>query len=288
MGRGTVLNADEDVLFGFWHSSELDETIRDCAADTDRDKSGPDAFWGSRPEPRAAQPPAVTSTGSGYDAAMPASRRWTAAAVLTSLCLVPRAAAQGTRPALEPSAVRALVEHAFQAFKPVGLAFALVQGDQVTLELGLGRRKVGGNAAITPHSLFNIASCTKAFTALCIAKLVTEGKLNWDDRVVDLVPEFRLADPWITHEFRIRDLLCHRSGLKTFAGDLLWYGTDYDDAAVLARLDRLPITERFREQFGYQNLMYLVAGSVIERISGLTWSEYLRQTVLSPLGMSET
>lgn len=183
---------------------------------------------------------------------------------------------------------RALAEHAFEVFRPVGLALAVVEDGKLVLELGLGERNAGSGEAIEATTPFNIASCSKAFTAACLGKLVAAGRVRWDDRVIDHLPEFRMSDPWITEHMTLRDLLCHRCGLKTFDGDLLWYGSEYDDAQVLARIARLPINRRFREEFGYSNLMYLAAGMVIERVSGRSWADAVREDFFAPLGMSDS
>jgi CubicO group peptidase (beta-lactamase class C family) len=180
--------------------------------------------------------------------------------------------------------VEALVKEAHERFGAIGLAVAVVQDGEVLAEVACGERTAG--ALMTPRSLCNIASCSKAFTAAAVALLVQEGKLGWDDRVVDHVPEFKLADPWVTAHMTVRDLLSHRCGLITFAGDLLWYGSDHDDAEMLRRAERLPLVNRFRDQFGYQNLMYAVAGMVVQRRSGLTWEEFVEQRFFAPLGMT--
>ncbi len=185
---------------------------------------------------------------------------------------------------LDADQVRALVERAHQKFDQAGIAVAVVQDGKPLVEVAFGERATG--QPMTPNTLCNIASCTKAFTAAAVAMLVEEGKLGWDDRVVDHVPEFRMADPWITAHMTVRDLLSHRCGLVTFEGDLLWYGSDYDDAEVLRRIEKLPITQRFRDQFGYQNLMYLVAGVLIARVSGTLWEDFVEQRFFAPLGMT--
>lgn len=200
-----------------------------------------------------------------------------------ALCLA-QAPPQATR--LEASQVEAIVQRAFERFEPIGVAVAVVQDGEVLAEVARGQRQAG--SPLSPNSLFNIASCSKAFTAASVALLVQEGKLAWDDRVVDRIPEFKMADPWITAHMTISDLLSHRCGLVTFEGDLLWYGSDYDDAEVLRRIEKLPITQRFREQFGYQNLMYMVAGMVVERVSGQSWEEFVEQRFFAPLGMTHS
>lgn len=207
----------------------------------------------------------------------------TAVAVLLSACLAAVASCPAQAP-LTAAQVTALVERAHEAFGRPGLAVAVVQDGGPLVEVAFGERAAG--LPMTPTTLCNIASCTKAFTAAAMALLVQDGKLDWDDRVVEHVPEFRLGDPWITAHMTVRDLLSHRCGLVTFAGDLLWYGSDYDDAEVVRRLERLPLPQRFREQFGYQNLMYLVAGLVIARTSGMPWEEFVEQRLFAPLGMT--
>ncbi len=188
--------------------------------------------------------------------------------------------------ALTKEQVEAIAQRAFTRMKPMGMALAVVQDGQVLCEIALGERKAG--TPMTPTSLFNIASCSKAFTAAILARLVDQKQLNWNDRVVDHVPEFRMADPWITAHMTIADLLSHRCGLKTFAGDLLWYGTDYTDEQVLAHIEKLPITQNFREQFGYQNLMYMVAGLVAQRITKQSWETLVEEQLMQPLGMTHS
>lgn len=199
-----------------------------------------------------------------------------------------------TRPVLAQSTndrapvYEALIRRAFAAFQPVGLAVAVVEDDQVVLELGLGERVLGSGDAVTPDTVFNIASCSKAFTAAAIGRLVDSGKLAWDDPVTAHLPQFRLADPWITRAMTVRDLLCHRSGLATFAGDLLWYGSSFDDGEVLRRIETLPITQPFRARFGYQNLMYHAAGMVLQNVDGRDWSTVLHEDFFAALAMTNS
>lgn len=204
------------------------------------------------------------------------------AAVAASFLLLPLFAQAPT--ALTAEQVQAIAKAAREASGATGLAIAVVQDGDVLVEVGVGERAAG--QPMTATSLCNIASCSKAFTAAAIALLVQEGKVKWDDLVVDHVPEFRLADAWITQHMTVRDLLCHRCGLVTFAGDLLWYGSDYDDHEVLRRAARLPIVQRFREQFGYQNLMYMVAGLIVQKHAGCSWEEFVERRFLAPLGMT--
>ncbi len=197
------------------------------------------------------------------------------------------APAQQTAPtALTAEQVTEWVTLAQEKFGTIGIAVAVIQDGEVLVEVARGERSKG--VPVTPTTLFNIASCSKAFTAASVAQLVAAGKLGWNDRVVDHIPEFRMADPWITAHMTVRDLLCHRCGLKTFEGDLLWYGSNYDDKEILRRMERLPITQNFREQYGYQNLMFMVAGLIIAKVSGKSWEDYVETELFAPLGMSSS
>lgn len=180
------------------------------------------------------------------------------------------------------------IETTFDKFAPTGLAVAIIQNGEVVLQNVYGYKDASSKTPLNEGSLFNIASCSKAFTAACIGMLVEDGKIDWKDKVVDYVPGFQLDDPCISNEMTIRDLLCHRSGLATFYGDLLWYGTDYTDLEIIRRMRYLPIKREFRSEFGYQNNMYMVAGEVIRQVTGKTWSEFVAERIFKPLAMNST
>jgi len=136
--------------------------------------------------------------------------------------------------------------------------------------------------------MYGIASLSKAFTAAAMGMLVDEGKVNWNDKVVDILPDWKLSDDNITTMFTVEDLMCHRSGLKTFDGDLLWYGSNYSRDEIIKRVRHLPLSYDYRAGFGYQNIMYITAGELIEKISGKSWDEFVRTRILNPLGMFKT
>ena len=180
------------------------------------------------------------------------------------------------------------ISKAVEDFELTGLAIAVVKDGEVIFEKGYGYKDADEKMPMTTTALFNIASCSKAFTAACIGKLVSEGKLGWKDKVIDYIPEFKLEDEYITSHLNIADLLCHRSGFGTFYGDLLWYGTDYTPMEIIERMQYVPMTKDFRSEWGYQNNMYLVAGEIILRITGKTWAEFLTDEIFLPLGMTES
>ena len=118
--------------------------------------------------------------------------------------------------------------------------------------------------------------------------IVKDGKISWDDRVKDHLPYFQLYDSFATDEMRFRDLLSHRSGLGTYSGDLLWYGTNYSAEEVVKRIRHLKPKRIFRSQYGYSNIMFLVADEVVKAVSGMSWSDFVQQNFFDQLGMNET
>lgn len=188
----------------------------------------------------------------------------------------------------EPSGLKEQIEQACVELDPQGVSVAVVKNGQVELTFSYGKRSAVTGQPMKNRSLYNIASLTKAFTAASIAKLVHDDSLAWQDKVTDYIPEFKLADSYITRELNIIDVLAHRSGLSTFTGDLLWYQTDYSNEQIIKRMSKLPVENEFRSEFGYQNNMYMIAGELIERVTGKTWSRYLRDNFLNPLEMDDT
>jgi CubicO group peptidase (beta-lactamase class C family) len=169
-----------------------------------------------------------------------------------------------------------------------GMAIAVVKDDKVLMAKGYGVRELGKPDKVDENTLFAIASNTKAFTTASLAILVDEGKLNWNDKVSKYLPELQMYDPWVTNELTIRDIVSHRSGLDTFSGDLLWYDTTYPTDEILRRVRYLKPVSSFRTRYGYQNLMFIAAGRVVEKVSGMKWADFVRSRILDPLGMNRT
>jgi CubicO group peptidase (beta-lactamase class C family) len=183
----------------------------------------------------------------------------------------------------------AYVDATRKQFDVPGIAVAIVKDGKIVLEMGSGVRKLGDPAKVDAHTRFAIASNTKAFTAASLAILADEKKLDMNDRVVDRLPWFQMSDPYVTREMRVRDLLAHRSGLSLGAGDLLyWPATTYTTKEVVERLRYVPITNSFRAEYAYDNILFAVAGLVIEQVSGKPWADFVRDRIFQPLGMSES
>ena len=175
------------------------------------------------------------------------------------------------------------VQEAMDDWNVPGAAIAVVKDDRVVFAKGYGVRDVETEKPVTPRTLFAVGSTTKAFTTAALGMLVDAGKLSWDDRVIDYLPDFQLKDPWITRHMTIRDLVTHRLGLER--ADLLWFAGKFDRDEVLQRVGNVAHTLRFRDQFGYQNIMYTAAGEVVESVTGKTWETFVQERIFGPLGM---
>jgi CubicO group peptidase (beta-lactamase class C family) len=180
-----------------------------------------------------------------------------------------------------------VAERTLREFDVPGLAVAVVKDGEVVLARGYGVRELGQPARVDEHTLFAIASNTKAFTSALLAQLVDEKKLKWSDRVIDHLPWFAMSDPYVTREMKIADLLTHRSGLGLGAGDLLfWPATTYTTEEVARRLRHVPLATSFRAAYAYDNILYAVAGLVIEQVTGKTWAQNVRERIFVPTGMT--
>ena len=182
-----------------------------------------------------------------------------------------------------------VVERARKEFEVPGIAVAIVKDGNVVLAKGYGVRKLGEPAPVTAHSLFRIASNTKAFTAAALAMLVDEGKLRWDDAVIEHMPGFQMYDPYVTRELSVRDLLVHRSGLGLGAGDLMFFPpSDLSREEIIQRLRFVKPATSFRSRYAYDNLLYLVAGQLIPAVIGKSWDDFVKERIFIPLGMTST
>ena len=183
-----------------------------------------------------------------------------------------------------------LVQRAMQTFNVPGIAVSIVKDGKVVLNKGYGLRSVQSNSKVDENTLFGIASNSKAFTAAALGILVDEGKLKWDDKLVDYLPEFKMYDPCVTTQFTIRDMLTHRSGLGLGAGDLLHNpdSSNFTIKDVIYALRYLKPEASFRSRYAYDNIFYLVAAELISRVSGISWGDFIEQKIMKPLSMNNS
>jgi CubicO group peptidase (beta-lactamase class C family) len=179
------------------------------------------------------------------------------------------------------------VARTMRDFAVPGLALAVVKDGKVLSAKGYGVRTLGQAPAVDGKTLFGIASNTKAFTGTALALLVEEGKIEWDAPVIRYLPWFQMYDPFVTRELTVRDLLVHRSGLGLGAGDLLWWPpSTYDRKEIARRLRFIKPATSFRSAYAYDNVLYLIAGEVIEAVSGKSWEEFVQARLLARVGMT--
>jgi CubicO group peptidase (beta-lactamase class C family) len=178
------------------------------------------------------------------------------------------------------------VESSMKQWQVPGVAIGIVQGSAPIYLKGYGVRNVTTQMPVTPDTLFDIGSCTKAFTAASIAMLVDEKKMNWDDKVIKSIPFFHLSDPIADESVTLRDLLTHRTGLP--GADLIWYGTSFPRDEVVRRAAFVRPSTGFRTTFQYQNVMYVALGVAVEHVTGISWDDFVKQRIFVPLGMTES
>ncbi len=207
-----------------------------------------------------------------------------ALAVAILICMQAKAQIPGT------AAIDSLVENARKKFDVPGMAVAVIRDGKIEHIKGYGVRSLNTGLPVDEHTLFGIASNTKAFTAFALGILVDEGKISWDDKVRKWIPEFKMYDPYVTEEFTIRDLLTHRSGLGLGAGDLMFFpdSSDFELADILYNLQFLKPVSGFRTKFDYDNNLYIVAGEVVKRASGISWEDFVETRIIRPVGMTKT
>lgn len=175
-----------------------------------------------------------------------------------------------------------------EAFSVPGVAIGIVLDDQLVYSKGFGVRTVGKADKVSPDTIFQVGSTTKAFMTTALAQAVDAGRLKWTDPVVDHMPAFQLADPWISRDFRILDLAAQRSGLTPYVNDDLAV-LGFDKQTMIRSMRVAPQTGIFRSQFGYLNIPHMVGGEVLAKVDGSPgWYASIKRTLLDPLGMSST
>ncbi len=184
--------------------------------------------------------------------------------------------------------IEAYVVNGMKGFDIPGVAIGIVANDRLVYAKGFGVRSKSNRLPVDTRTIFQIGSNAKAFLAVTEAIMVDRGKLRWDDRVVDLYPEFQLKDPWVTREFRVFDLLAQRSGLPPLVNDILVM-LDYKEAALIRSLRYVEPVSSFRTTFAYTNITHLLASRIVATAAGAPdWNVVLQKELLDPLGMKDS
>jgi CubicO group peptidase (beta-lactamase class C family) len=182
------------------------------------------------------------------------------------------------------------VEEAMEKFTVAGVAVGVVKDGKIVHAKGYGVKSVDSAEPVDAYTSFAIASNSKAFTTAALAILVEEGKLGWQDRVIDHIPEFKMYNDYVTRNFNVQDLLTHRSGLGLGAGDLQKWppGSDFTIDDILTSFQHFEPVSAFRTKYDYDNMLYLVAGELIKRVSGKRWEDFVKERIMNPLGMDHS
>jgi CubicO group peptidase (beta-lactamase class C family) len=191
---------------------------------------------------------------------------------------------------LSAAQIDTLVEKTLKAFNVPGIAVGVVKDGKLIHAKGYGIANLRTGLKVNENTLFGVASNSKAFTSAALGMLVDEGKLSWDDRVTDYIPEFKLYDAYVTNEFTIRDLLTHRSGMGLGAGDLMMFpdGSDFTKKDIIHNLRYLKPVSSFRSKYDYDNNLYIVAGEIVAKVSGMSWEDFIEKRIMQPLGMKSS
>ena len=186
--------------------------------------------------------------------------------------------------------IDSLTELVLKTFNVPGIAVGVVKDGKLIHAKGYGIANLKTGKKVDEHTLFGVASNSKAMTVAALGILVDEGKIKWDDKVTDYIPEFKMYDPYVTEAFTIRDLLTHRSGLGLGAGDLMMFpdGSDFSRQDIIHNLRFLKPVSAFRTKYDYDNNLYIVAGEIVVKASGQSWEDFVEQKIMQPLGMKET
>ncbi len=191
---------------------------------------------------------------------------------------------------LSSKQVDTLVQKAMKQFDVAGVAVAIVKDGKIIHEKGYGVKSIATKQPVDEHTNFQIASNSKAFTTAALSILIDEGKLSWKDKVKTYIPEFKMYNEYVTENFLIEDLLCHRSGMGLGVGDLMFFpdGSDFTIKDVVTSFQYFKPVSAFRTQFDYDNLLYIVAGEIIARVSGMSWEQFVQTRIMEPLQMKHS
>lgn len=191
---------------------------------------------------------------------------------------------------LNSQKIDSLMDDALIKFKVAGASIAIVKDGKVIHQKGYGVTSIASKKPVNENTNFQIASNSKAFTTAALAILEDEGKLKWTDKVKDHIPEFKMYNDYVTENFNIQDLLTHRSGLGLGVGDLMFFpdGSNFTIKDVVTSFQHFKPVSAFRTKFDYDNLLYIVAGEVIARVSGMSYEEFVQKRIIEPLQMNNT
>ena len=191
---------------------------------------------------------------------------------------------------IEEKKLDELIQNTIKTFDVPGMSVGIIKDGKTVYSKGFGIRSMNTKQKMDDQTLVGIASNSKGFTGTALAILVDEGKLNWDDKVTKFIPEFQMYDPYVSQQVTVNDLITHRAGLGLGQGDLMFFpeGGSLTVNDIVHNVRYLKPANSFRSTLDYNNIMFIVAGEVIHRISGLSWAEFIEQKIMKPVGMTSS
>jgi CubicO group peptidase (beta-lactamase class C family) len=191
---------------------------------------------------------------------------------------------------IEEKQLDKLIQETLTTFDVPGISVGIFKDGKEVYAKGHGVRSLTTKNDMNANTLVGVASNSKGFTCFALAMMVDAGKLNWDDKVRKHIPEFQLQDAWVTENFTVRDLVTHRSGMGLGAGDLMFFpeGNDFTVKDVIHNVKYLEPETSFRSKFAYNNNMFIIAGEVLKRVSGLSWEDFIETKIMKPVGMKNS
>ena len=191
---------------------------------------------------------------------------------------------------IEEKQLDKLIQNTLSTFDIPGISVGILKDNEIIYSKGFGVRSLHTQKPMLADTKVGVASNSKGFTCFALAMLVDEGKLSWDDKVRKYIPEFKLKDPYVTEAFTIRDLVTHRSGLGLGSGDLMFFpeGSDFTVQDIIDNQRYLEPQSKFRTDFRYNNNMYIIAGEVLKRVSGISWELFIENRIMKPVGMENS
>ena len=202
-------------------------------------------------------------------------------AVILFICAAAQPPADPRLKGLDTFALKVLKD-----WNAAGVTIAVVEKNKVIYTGGFGYRDLDKKLPVTENTQFAIGSCTKAFTASMLGMLQKEDKLDIDKPVRTYLPELKFQNEYTNDHCTLRDMMCHRTGLPRH--DLSWYASWASRNELLERIQYMEPTAELRAKWQYNNFMFMAQGMVIEKITGKSWEENMKERILKTLGMNNT
>lgn len=176
------------------------------------------------------------------------------------------------------------IEDGLKLWDSPSVSIGIIKDGKIVLSEGFGYRDEGLKA--NNQTMYQMASCSKAFTSALVAIMVDQGKLSWDTPLVQYLPNVRFLEDYTTSNITLRDILSHRSGLPRH--EYSWYGSNFTKEELVYNLRYLEPNKAIRTKFQYNNYGYMLAGYAVEKVSGKSWDECVEEYLLKPLGMKNS